>query len=313
MAARFVPVYGGIRQALNVNRKLFGTWRYPYEHRGLIAETGALKTALAAIADTYWKFVLPNVPVPSTIGPAESGPRQTLSNSRRRQRRCSLSRRISTWVGRVPSIRLHFDLPPSPPQEAERLSLSDRCVFVDHDWHSQHRDTIPSPGELSVNARTSEQLQAAPCYARYVPDSVGPRPPEPFATIAKTRGGAVTTSSLYYFVDTNLFIQCQAPERLDWSPWHEFEEVRLIVSTPVLREIDWLKIRGGRVGNRARATSAMFRQMLGQPHKVVHAQSPRVVLSVEPQHTYPQDLADRLNYAERDDQLVGTVRPPDGC
>ena len=117
----------------------------------------------------------------------------------------------------------------------------------------------------------------------------------------------MTTSTLYLFVDTNLFIHCHAPEQLDWSPWHEFEEVRLIVSTPVLREIDRLKTRGGRVGNRARAASAMFREMLGQPHKVVHAQSPRVVLAVEPQHTYAQDLAERLNYAERDDQLIGTV------
>ena len=117
----------------------------------------------------------------------------------------------------------------------------------------------------------------------------------------------MTTSTLYFFVDTNLFIHCHAPEQLDWSPWHEFEEVRLIVSTPVLREIDRLKSRGGRVGNRARAASAMFREMLGQTHKVVHAQSPRVVLSVEPQHTYAPDLADRLNYAERDDQLIGTV------
>ena len=64
--ARFIPVYGGIRQALNVNRDLFIAWRYPYEHHGLIAETGALKTALAAIVDTYWRFVPPNEPVPST-------------------------------------------------------------------------------------------------------------------------------------------------------------------------------------------------------------------------------------------------------
>lgn len=84
--ARFIPVYSGIKQALNVNRDLFIAWRYPYEHHGLIAETGALKTALAAIVDTYWKFVPPNEPVPSTIDPAGSGPRQTLGNSRRRQR-----------------------------------------------------------------------------------------------------------------------------------------------------------------------------------------------------------------------------------
>ena len=170
----------------------------------------------------------------------------------------------------------------------------DRCVFVDQNRRSQRRDTPQVPEKLSVNARISEQLHADPCYARYAPDSVGPQPQSRFANIAKTRGGVVTTSTLYFFVDTNLFIHCHAPEQLDWSPWHEFEEVRLIVSTPVLREIDRLKTRGGRVGNRARAASAMFREMLDQTHKVIHAQSPRVVLSVEPQHTYAPDLADRL-------------------
>ena len=84
--AHLTPVYAGIREALNVNRKLFETWRYPYEHPGLVAETGALKTAFAAIVDTYWRFVPPNEPEPSTSGRAGSGPRQTLGNSRRRQR-----------------------------------------------------------------------------------------------------------------------------------------------------------------------------------------------------------------------------------
>ena len=84
--ARFIPAYSGIREALNVNRKLFETWRYPYEHPGLVAETGALKTAFAAIVDTYWRIVPPNEPVPSTISPAGSSSKQTLGNSRRRLR-----------------------------------------------------------------------------------------------------------------------------------------------------------------------------------------------------------------------------------
>ena len=117
----------------------------------------------------------------------------------------------------------------------------------------------------------------------------------------------MTTSTLYYFVDTNLFIQCHPLQQLDWSPWHGFEEVRLIVSSPVLHEIDRLKTRGGRVGKRARAASAMFREILGQTHKLIHAQSPRVVLSVEPRHTPSPDLAGRLDYQERDHQLLGTV------
>ena len=50
--ARFIR-FTAASESLNVNRKLFETWRYPYEHPGLTAETGALKTALAAIVDTY--------------------------------------------------------------------------------------------------------------------------------------------------------------------------------------------------------------------------------------------------------------------
>ncbi|MCY4427842.1 MAG: PIN domain-containing protein [Halieaceae bacterium] len=118
----------------------------------------------------------------------------------------------------------------------------------------------------------------------------------------------MTTSTLYYFVDTNLFIQCHPLEQLDWSPWHKFEQVRLIVSSPVLREIDLLKTKGNnRVGRRARAASAMFRGMIDETHKLVRDECPRVVLSVEPQHTYNRDLEGRLNYQERDDQLLGII------
>lgn len=114
--------------------------------------------------------------------------------------------------------------------------------------------------------------------------------------------------TLYFFVDTNLFIQCLPLEHLDWSPWDRFEEVRLIVTSPVLREVDRLKTKGNdRVGKRARAASAMFREMLRDAHKLVHAERPRVILSVEPQHAYDRSLEGRLNYRERDDQLLGTV------
>lgn len=118
----------------------------------------------------------------------------------------------------------------------------------------------------------------------------------------------MTTSTLYNFVDTNLFIQCRPLEEIDWSQLQAYEEVRLIVSSPVLREIDNLKTKGNdRVGKRARATSAMFRKMLNETCRQVHAASPRVVLSIEPQHMYDSSLEGQLNYQERDDQLLGTV------
>ena len=85
LLAQLAPVHAGIRGALDVNRDLFETWRYPYEHRGLIAETGALKTALVAIVETYWRFVPSHAPVPSTTGPAGSGPVPSSGSSGRRK------------------------------------------------------------------------------------------------------------------------------------------------------------------------------------------------------------------------------------
>ena len=73
-------------------------------------------------------------------------------------------------------------------------------------------------------------------------------------------------------------------------------------------KIDYRKNKSNdRVGNRARAASATFRRMLPDGRKVVHANSPRVILSIEPSHKYSARLAGQLNYAERDDQLVGTL------
>ena len=121
-------------------------------------------------------------------------------------------------------------------------------------------------------------------------------------------GDIVSTSTVSYFVDTNLFLQCRPLEQLDWSSWDGFDEVRLIVSSPVLREIDYRKNKGNdRVGKRARATSAMFRKMLNEGQKVVRTGNPRVLLCIEPQHIPSPELEQQLNYQERDDQLVGTI------
>ena len=113
---------------------------------------------------------------------------------------------------------------------------------------------------------------------------------------------------LYLFVDTNLLIQCQPLEQLDWSSWSSFDEVRLIVSSPVLREIDYRKNKGNdRVGQRARAASSMFRGFSNEGYKIVHDRGPCVKLCVEPQHQQSKELGDSLNYQERDDQIVGIV------
>ena len=113
---------------------------------------------------------------------------------------------------------------------------------------------------------------------------------------------------IYLFADTNLLVQCRQLEELDWSTWNAFDEVRLIISSPVLREIDYHKNKGNdRVGKRARNASAMFRKMLDDGCMLVRASGPCVKLTVETQHRQSEALKERLNYQERDDQLIGTV------
>ena len=117
----------------------------------------------------------------------------------------------------------------------------------------------------------------------------------------------MTTPVVHLFCDTNLFLQCRELEELDWSTWQGMQ-VRVIVSAPVLKEIDHRKNRGNdRVSRRARKASQRFRKMLPVGESVVREAHPRVTLSVEPGHHYSFDLKDRLDYSGRDDQLVGTV------
>ena len=114
-------------------------------------------------------------------------------------------------------------------------------------------------------------------------------------------------SVVHLFCDTNLLLQCKPLEELDWSDW-DSHDVRVVVTKPILREVDYRKNQGNsRVAKRARRANAMFRKMRPTEKKVVRETNPRVTLHVEPQYQYSPELADTLNYEERDDQLVGTL------
>ena len=130
--------------------------------------------------------------------------------------------------------------------------------------------------------------------------------------VGRTRAGVASEPAaekvLYLFCDANLFLQCKPPQDLDWSGWSDYAVIRLIVSDPVLREIDALKNKGNdRQSRRARAASAAFRKMLPSGTKDVRASDPTVTLHVEPQHRRDEELRDQLDYGERDDQLIGTA------
>ena len=119
------------------------------------------------------------------------------------------------------------------------------------------------------------------------------------------------TENLYFFVDTNLFIQCKDLADLDWSEWRDFAEVHLIVSLPVQREIDRQKTRGNdRVGRRARLTySSLFRPIAtGQKGcELVKEAEPRVKLVLESPSRPDPELTDSLDYSKPDDEIIGCL------
>ena len=112
---------------------------------------------------------------------------------------------------------------------------------------------------------------------------------------------------LHLFPDTNVFVQCRALHELDWSA---YDEIRLIVCTPVQREIDRHKARGNdRLGRRSRKVHQMFREIIvaADAYRVVRESRPRVGLLFEPSCRPDLALAGDLDYTETDDCIVGCV------
>jgi hypothetical protein len=115
---------------------------------------------------------------------------------------------------------------------------------------------------------------------------------------------------LYCFPDTNLFIQCQPLEALDWSELGDFDAIDLIITRPVQKEIDAHKSKGNtRVASRSRAAASMLKEVFASElgYKEIRAHSPCVHLYVQLDIKPDLELADVLNYDEADDQLVGVA------
>lgn len=107
--------------------------------------------------------------------------------------------------------------------------------------------------------------------------------------------------------DTNFFIQCLEPDQLSWREFAEHEGVELWLSRPVQMEIDAHKGKGsGRVSKRARAASSYIKKLIisGEDKLVIRANNPSVILKLCMVRPDP-NLADELDYQERDCQLVG--------
>ena len=117
-------------------------------------------------------------------------------------------------------------------------------------------------------------------------------------------------SILYLFPDTNLFVQCCPLAEIDWSIWSTFDEIRLIISRPIQRELDRQKGRGNdRLGRRARRVHSTIRKMIvdNEDHITIQEKMPRVKLVLDPSCLPNPELAGRLDYNHVDDCLVGCV------
>jgi hypothetical protein len=118
----------------------------------------------------------------------------------------------------------------------------------------------------------------------------------------------IMTKILYLFPHTNLFMQCRALEELGWEQWSAFDEIHLVVSRPVQKEIDRHKSGGGqRLARRGKKAAGLLRDVIiGEgDHKLIRESPPQVKLYVKTHIKPSEALADKLNYHEPDDQLVG--------
>lgn len=116
---------------------------------------------------------------------------------------------------------------------------------------------------------------------------------------------------VYLVVDTNLFHECLSLDAGDfpWGDIGDFETIELIVTDPVLSELDrQKKDTRPRVKKRAVQAVAWFRTMLqsGADEYVFRQTDPRVVMRVSAQ-TASQNYPELLNLDVDDDRIVGVA------
>lgn len=112
------------------------------------------------------------------------------------------------------------------------------------------------------------------------------------------------------FPDTNVFLQCRALHELPWKDALEAEELELVIGAPVQNEIDRLKNDGNqRRARRAREANGLFRTALASAGEslIVRESAPRVTLRFAPLLPPKREIAETLDLARPDDQLLDEV------
>jgi hypothetical protein len=113
---------------------------------------------------------------------------------------------------------------------------------------------------------------------------------------------------VFVFPDTNTFLQCRDIAELGWAEVFSEEDIHILVSRTVQREIDRLKTDGNkRRSSRARKTSAFFRSIIRASDEtfVIRDSKPRVTVGFPDNNSAKELLMrDELDRDYADDRLV---------
>jgi hypothetical protein len=115
------------------------------------------------------------------------------------------------------------------------------------------------------------------------------------------------------FVDSNFFLQCKKYEQLPWRNLTDQNRITILISSPVLKEIDKLKNDGNsRRSKRARGTTALFRKILNTSNflQSVTIKNIELTLSFAKNYTLAEltQVAEGLDMNNPDDQILACVR-----
>ena len=113
---------------------------------------------------------------------------------------------------------------------------------------------------------------------------------------------------LYLFPDTNFFIHYKNPNELSWTDIGEFEEIRLIITMPVLTEIDELKYGNkNRVQKRARQYTSQFKKInRSENAELKVSDSPSVILKINLTLERDHELLNEIG-SENQDNILASI------
>lgn len=116
------------------------------------------------------------------------------------------------------------------------------------------------------------------------------------------------SKKLYLFPDTNIFLQCKPLEQVKFSEITNCDEVYIIITRPIQKEIDRQKGQGNtRLSKKAKTAAALFNKVIDSPDMtlVIRERTPRIFLTMNLSLKPSEQLSDQLDYQEADDRFVG--------